>query len=200
MQSKTIPFDYLCLFLCLHFSRRFSCAPNCHQCVPTEASGKWLVQSASCEAEAENNWDCPALPQQAAGAWVLHLALPRGGGGKASPLTPPLCPNTGSQAHTATHTYTLFLYSYTIYNCACKHTYTHTQNLYIYTVLFCYLYQHCLPLTLRAKCQKSMPRWKKLHFYVKGAHWRFEWPRFNSDCLWSSRFMLCGKRGVSACH
>ena len=145
--------------LCLCASPRVSRATNGHQLVPAKASGKWLVQPASCEAEAENNWDRPALPQQATGARVLHLTLPWGGRGKTSPVMP-LCPNTGSTRtlqHTHTHSYTMLIHHlqmFVVYTT----THTHTQNLYIYTVLFCYLYkyiyQHCLPLTPRAKGQK----------------------------------------------
>lgn len=182
--------------LCLHPSPRVSGAPNGHQPVPAKASRKWLVQPASREAEAENNWDCPALPQQATGAWVLHLALPRSGGRKASPLMPLSCPNTGSQAHTTTHTHT---HSYTILihhlQLRVIYTHTHTQNLYIYTVLFCYLYeyiyQHCLPLTLRAKCQKPCQGGKSNISMLQPL---IEWLKFYSDCLSSSRVMLCGKK------
>ena len=137
---------------------RVPCASNCHQLVPTEAPGKWLVQPSSCEAETDNNWGCPALPQQATGAWVLHLALPRGGGRKASPLTPLSCPNTGSQAHThTTHSYSPPVYHLQL----CLHTHTHTYThrififiLYYFVIYMNTLYQHCLPLTLRSKCQK----------------------------------------------
>lgn len=95
------------------------------------------------------------------------------------------------------------------HKCTLQHTHTpscnhapfttvrciHTQNFYIYTVLFCYLYdciyQHCLPLTPKAKCQKSCQDGKKLHFYFAAANWMakvLQWffPLF--------RIMLCDKR------
>lgn len=154
--------------LFLHPPDRFSCASNGHQRVPTEASGKWLVQPASCEAEAENNWDCPALSQQATGAWVLHLALPRGGRGKAPSLTPLSCPNTGSQAYTTTHT--LILHSYTIYNCACAHTHTHTESLYLYCTILLFIWIHISTLSAfdsESKVSKTMPRWKSYTFMLQ---------------------------------
>ena len=200
---------------CLCPSLRVSRSPNRHQRVPTEASGKWLVQPASRAAEAENNWDCPALPEQAAGAWVLHLALPRGGGGEASPLTPLSCPNTGSQAHTATHTHTHRYPIPTHHLQLCVHTnththtqtqtqtHTHTESLYLYCTVLLFIWIHISTLSAfdsESKVSKTMPRRKKLHFYVAATRWRFEWLKLNSDCLSSFRSMLCGEKRVSACH
>lgn len=156
---------------CFLPSLRVSRPPDSHQHVPAKASGEWLVQPASREAETENNWDCAALPQQATGARVLHFTLPRGRGGKASPLMQ-ICPVL-TLAHKCTlqhtHTPSCNHAPFTTVRCI------HTQNFYIYTVLFCYLYdyiyQHCLPLTPKAKCQKSCQDGKKLHFYFAAANW-----------------------------
>ena len=127
--------------LCLCASPRVSRATNGHQLVPAKASGKWLVQPASCEAEAENNWDRPALPQQATGARVLHLTLPWGGRGKTSPVMP-LCPNTGSTRtlqHTHTHSYTMLIHHlqmFVVYTTT--HTHTHTHRIFIF-ILYCFV-------------------------------------------------------------
>ena len=84
----------------------------------------------------------------------------------------PICPvltlaHKCTLQHTHLHIIMHHLQLYVVY------THTHTQNLYIYTVLFCYLYdyiyQHCLPLTPKAKCQKSCQDGKKLHFLVAAA-------------------------------
>ena len=160
---------------CLCPSLRVSRSPNRHQRVPTEASGKWLVQPASRAAEAENNWDCPALPEQAAGAWVLHLALPRGGGGEASPLTPLSCPNTGSQAHTATHTHTHRYPIPTHHLQLCVHTNTHTQThthrIFIF-ILYCFViymntYINTVCLWLREQSVKNHAKAEKATFLCR---------------------------------
>ena len=183
---------------CLPPSPRVPGASDGHQRVPTEASGKWLVQPPPREAEAENNWDCPALPQQAAGARVLHLALPWGGGGKASPLIPLPCPNTGPQAHTDTHTHMLYTYTLTPFTYIHTHI-THTQIfifILYYFVIYMNTYINTVCLWLWEQSVKNHAKVEKLRFCVAASRGTFEWLKFNSLC--SLGLMLCGKR-VSAC-
>lgn len=146
---------------------RVSRAPDSHQHVPAKASGKWLVQPASCEAETENNGDCAALPQQTTGAWVLHLTLPWGWRGKASPLMPispvPTLAHkcTLQRTHIHPHIITHHLQMCVVY------THIHTESLYLYCTVLLFIWLHISTLSAfdsKSKVSKIMPRWEKATF------------------------------------
>lgn len=139
------------LFVCLPL--RVPRAPNGHQRMPTEASGERLVQPSSREAEAENNRNCAALPQQTTGARVLHLALPWGGGGKASPLTLPPSPpspvltlahkRTQQYTHARTHPrYSVLINHLQLCLYTHRHTHAHTESLYLYCIILLFIWIH----------------------------------------------------------
>lgn len=201
------------LFVCLPL--RVPRAPNGHQRMPTEASGERLVQPSSREAEAENNRNCAALPQQTTGARVLHLALPWGGGGKASPLTlPPLspvsCPNTGTQAHTTIHTCThtppLFC-THKPPTTVLVHTQTHTctHRIFIFILYNFVIYMNtyistvCLWLLDQSVKNHAKVGKKQTTFLCCGYSlkiWTAEVQQWT--LLLVFRFTLCGKT-ISAC-
>lgn len=168
MSWKYVEIFFKPLNSCLSPFLRVSRAPDSHQHVPAKAPGKWLVQSASREAETENNWDCAALPQQAARARVLHLTLPRGRGGKASPLRP-ACPvltlaHKCTLQHTHPHIRTHHLQLCVVYT----HVHTHTNRIFIF-ILYCFViyvttYINTVCLWLQKQSVKNMPRWEEATF------------------------------------
>lgn len=150
---------------CFWPSLRISRPPDCHQHVPAKTSGEWLVQPPSREAETENNWDRAAIPQQATGARVLHFTLPRGWGGKASPLKP-ICPVL-TLAHKCTlqHTHTPSCNHAPFTTVRCTHT--HAEFLYLYCTVLLFIWVHISTLSAfdsKSKVSKIMPRWERATF------------------------------------
>lgn len=148
---------------------RLSRPPDCHQHVPAKTSGEWLVQPPPREAETENNRDRAAIPQQATGARVLHITLPRGRGGKASPLKP-ICPvltlaHKCTLQHTHTHMPSCNHAPFTTVRCI--HTHTYAEFLYLYCTVLLFIWVHISTLSAfdsKSKVSKIMPRWEKATF------------------------------------
>lgn len=177
---------------------RVSRAPDSHQHVSEKAPGKWLVQSAPREAETENNWNCAALPQQAARARVLHFTLPRGRGGKASPLMP-ACPvltlaHKCTLQHTHPHIRTHHLQLCVVYT----HVHTHTNRIFIF-ILYCFviyvtIYINTVCLWLQKQSVKNHAKMGKS--YISMLQLLIEWLKFFSDLSLISDHALWKKKNL----